>query len=68
MEEGGGGGVGSWGGECFIKSGIIQGDMGDFCPNLTQTFLESINRGGRNYGVWEVIPVFHDLRPKGQRE
>ncbi len=40
----------------------------DFCPHLIQTFLESINRGGRNYGGWEVIPVFHDLRPKGQRE
>ncbi len=39
-----------------------------FCPNLTQTFLESINRGDRNYGGWEVILVFHYLRPKGQRE
>ncbi len=42
----------------------------DPCTHLIQTFLESINRGGRNYGGWEVIPVFHNLptRVRGRKK
>ncbi len=38
----------------------------DFCPNSTQNALESIDRRRRNDGSWELIPVFHNPRRKGQ--
>ncbi len=69
MEEGGGGG-GLVVGEVRVlsKVALYRDVWEDPCTHVIQPFLESIKRGGRNYGAWEVIPVFHDLRPKGKRE
>ncbi len=43
------------------------GEIGkDFCPNVLQPFLETIDRRNCNDGSRELSPVFHNPERKGR--
>ncbi len=40
---------------------VLYGKMGKgLYPNLSQPFLENINKGSRNDGSWKLIPISDD--------
>ncbi len=56
--------VENWGGECSVKRDIKRGDGENLCPRLLQTFLENMNKGGRDYRSRKLILAPDDLTEK----